>query len=207
MMFSLRMMGPYFRPFLWLVLIFEVLGSIYGYYWYKDQLSQTPWYLWLFTWDCPFYATLFSIWLFSYLRNSTLHKNNLFTAITWTGLIKYGIWTVIVVQDSYYWGSPVTIDSLGLQISHVVLFIQGLILLSKVQFKNIGIVTTWMLINDYMDYIVGTYPWMLQEQIRMAMWLAIALTVIQYGFMNQFQLKSWWKTNFSMNDCKNQKIS
>lgn len=204
MMFILRWMAPYSRSFLWLVFFFEVLGSIYGYYWYKDQLSKTPWYLWLFTWDCPFYATLFSIWLYSYLRNTALHKSNLFTAITWTGLIKYGIWTVIVVQDSYYWGSPVTIDSLGLQISHAILFIQGLILLSKVSFRNIGIVSSWMLINDYMDYIVGTYPWMLPEQIRIAMWLAIALTIIQYGLMNQFQIKSFWRNHIFRSDSTNQ---
>ncbi len=49
-----------------------------------------------------------------------------------------------VVQDSYYWGSQVTIDSLGLQISHAIMFIQGFIILSTVRFKNIAWITSWI---------------------------------------------------------------
>lgn len=166
------------RGMLWVILVFQILGSIYGYYWYKEQLIQTPWYYWLFTWDCPFYATLFSVWLLSYLRNTQLHRNSLFTTLTWTGLIKYGLWTVVIVQDSYFQGSAITMDSLGLQISHVILLIEGFILISTAQFRYILIAVCWLILNDVMDYIVGTYPWILPQQVYLAKWLAISMTVL-----------------------------
>lgn len=166
------------REVLWLILIFQLIGSIYGYYWYREQLSQTVWYNWLFTWDCPFYATLFSAWLLSYLRNYSLHRSSLFTTLTWTGLIKYGLWTVIIVQDSYFQGSPISIDSLGLQISHVILLIEGFILLKTTKFRYIMVAMCWLILNDYMDYVVGTYPWILPQQVYLAKWLAISLTVL-----------------------------
>lgn len=178
------------RPFLWYILVAEVLGSIYGYYWYKEQLSITPWYLWLFTWDCPFYATLFSFWLFSYLKNYRLHRSALFTAITFTGLIKYGLWTVVIVQDSYLLGSPVTLDRLGLQISHFIMLIQGFLLINTVRVRHIIIVWAWMLLNDFMDYFVGTYPWMREEQLHTAMWLALSFTALLTGWSFYLRFQS-----------------
>lgn len=118
------------QPFLWIVLVAEVLG-VYGYYWYKDQLKETPIYLWIFTWDCPFYASLFSVWLYSYLKDYRLHRNAIVYGNRLTGLIKYGLWTVLIVQDSYFLWSPITIDRLGLQIPHLFMSIQGFILVIR----------------------------------------------------------------------------
>lgn len=187
-------MKLYARPFLWIVLVAEITGSIYGYYWYIPQLRVTPWYLWLFTWDCPFYSTLFSLWLFSYLKNYRLHRNSLYTAITFTGLIKYGLWTVIIVQDSYLLGTPITVDLLGLQFSHFIMLIQGFILIKMVKLQHIFIVLSWMILNDFVDYYVGTYPWMRSEQLHTAMWLAISFTVILFGWMLSQKYKMMLQT-------------
>lgn len=34
----------YYKPFLLLLLFCNVLGALYGYYWYAEQLSSTTWY-------------------------------------------------------------------------------------------------------------------------------------------------------------------
>jgi uncharacterized membrane protein YpjA len=187
------------KLFLWAVLFAEAFGSIYGYYWYKEQLLATPWYWWLFTWDCPFYSSLFSIWLYSYLKKGRLHQNPLFTSITFTGLIKYGMWTVLIVQDSYFWGSPVTIDRLGLQVSHFIMLIQGFILLRSIKFRYIAAVFVWMILNDFMDYYMGTYPWIRDEQVRTAMWLALSSTIVLTGWLIATRCKELWRSRLGSN--------
>ena len=48
----------YNRIFLVILLISNFLGTIYGYYWYRGQLSVTKWYFYPFVPDSPT-ATLF----------------------------------------------------------------------------------------------------------------------------------------------------
>lgn len=53
-----------FQPFfLKGLLIINFLGSLYGYYWYYDQLLATPWPWWIFTPDSPLSTSLFTLTL------------------------------------------------------------------------------------------------------------------------------------------------
>ena len=42
---------------------FNAIGTIWGFFWYKDQLSQTPWYFWPLTPDCPLTSLCFLLFL------------------------------------------------------------------------------------------------------------------------------------------------
>jgi len=97
--------------------------------------------------------------------------------------MKYGLWTVITVQDSYFLGSAVTIDLLALQILHFIMFIQGFILVLSIRSREVVIVVGWMILNDFMDYYVGTHPWLRSDQIHTAMWLAVSFTILVGGWL------------------------
>ncbi|MEM2990128.1 MAG: DUF1405 domain-containing protein, partial [Halobacteria archaeon] len=62
-------------------------GTIFGFYYYHDQLMNTWPLLWIFIPDCPLYTFFFLIWYFSKL---THRENHLFSLLTATGLMKYG---------------------------------------------------------------------------------------------------------------------
>ena len=88
------------RYLLWLIAAINFFSSLYGYYWYHQQLAATPWYLWLFVPDCPLAATLMAVALGIYLL---ARRNTLFQFMTYTILLKYGFWTVFVF--ALYWGA------------------------------------------------------------------------------------------------------
>ncbi|MET0960494.1 MAG: DUF1405 domain-containing protein, partial [Psychrobacillus psychrotolerans] len=52
---------------MWLLFIVNLFGTIYGYYWYKGQLSQTETKFLLFVPDSPTASLFFTIALFAWL--------------------------------------------------------------------------------------------------------------------------------------------
>ncbi len=71
--------------------IVNVLGTIYGYYWYKSQLFETPDWLRIFVPDSPtaslFFCFVLLLWIFN-------KQNGLIEALAYVSLVKYGIWAV-----------------------------------------------------------------------------------------------------------------
>ncbi len=53
------------RPWWWVLFAINLAGTVYGMYWYWDQLAVTPVYLWLFTPDCPLASLYFTVTLAS----------------------------------------------------------------------------------------------------------------------------------------------
>ena len=81
------------RSFLGLLLIINIVGTAYGYYWYKTQLAETPTRFLLFVPDSPT-ASLF----FVFVLIAFLWKKNwrLMEALALVTLFKYGIWAVVM---------------------------------------------------------------------------------------------------------------
>ena len=80
--------------FCWSLFVINLLGSIYGFYWYKNQLLSTEWYWLIFVPDSPTASTFFTLVLGLYLMQRRLPILEAFAAIT---LFKYGIWAVVVI--------------------------------------------------------------------------------------------------------------
>ena len=76
------------RPLLWLILAVNFLPALYGFYWYKRQLQGTPWYLWLFTPDCPLAALMMAVALGLFLLWGK--RRTWYHTLTYTTLLKYG---------------------------------------------------------------------------------------------------------------------
>ena len=160
------------------LLVINVLGSIYGFYWYREQLAATPFCLWLFVPDSPLSSTLFSTALLFHLLGVT---KTLFQVLACTVSIKYGIWAVIMISNYWSSGSPVAPTETMLWLSHLGMALEGAVFLKTYSFGMYAVIITgaWILVNDLMDYTAGLHPYLFMNgQDTLAMVTALVLTVL-----------------------------
>ncbi|MGE5551755.1 MAG: DUF1405 domain-containing protein [Bacteroidota bacterium] len=165
------------RWLLWSILAVNLLASVYGYYWYAWQFAQTPFVLWLFTPDCPLAATMMAAALWIYLRSG--RRDTWFQFLTYTTLIKYGLWTAFVFV--YYWlngGKTFSLEYVMLFVSHLGMLAEGTVFLgSAPQTPRFWwLAAAYSAVFDYFDYFyplrlpgrqgLGTYPWLPNDAHR-----------------------------------------
>jgi uncharacterized membrane protein YpjA len=62
------------------------LVAVYGFWWYRVQLVNSPASLWFFAADCPVYGSLFALLLAVW--SARVHVPKLLLLVAYTGLIK-----------------------------------------------------------------------------------------------------------------------
>lgn len=144
------------RYMLALVIGTNIAGSLFGLYYYWDQLMITPWYYWIFVPDCPLY-TFFLIFMMIFLIMGK--RYNTFNVITTVGLAMYGTWTMIVLLyfNEVYFSPANALMSTGLFVSHGGMALESVLLIPYL--KKTGIITwfiagAWFLLQTFFDYFV-----------------------------------------------------
>lgn len=164
--------GRFIKP----LLAINFLGSIYGYIWYKGQLSETPAAVWLFVPDSPLATTFFALVMFLALYGIC---NNFLGALAFTACIKYGLWAVALITHYWYSGGEVRPEEAMLWLSHLGMALEGWIFLRFLRVTGgvaMGIVL-WMGINDFVDYAGGLHPYLFMPgQLGLAAASALGLT-------------------------------
>lgn len=147
----------YNKTFLWLLFIANFLGTIYGYYWYKEQLADTPWYFWPFVPDSPTATLFLAIVILLILFN---RHSGLIDALAFTTLIKYGVWAVIMNILYFIEIGYVTDIGLMLIFSHSLMAVQALLFVPHMHIKlrDFFITAIWIFHNDVIDYVYMQYP-------------------------------------------------
>jgi uncharacterized membrane protein YpjA len=145
------------RSILYLLLIVNFLGTVYGYYWYRFQLVDTPPKFLAFVPDSPTASLFFVFVLIAFI----LGKNWPFMeALAIVTLVKYGIWAV--VMNGLVLGISGELDgvSLMLMLSHGAMAVQGILYAPFYRFKMWHLVVTgiWTLHNDVIDYVFFMMP-------------------------------------------------
>ncbi len=170
--------NPFRSKFLIVLIIINLVGSVYGYYWYSGQLAITPVSLWLFTFDSPFSTTLFALALIGILIG---YENRLLQVIAYTGVIKFGIWASVIIID--YWvnggGSPTLIVAL-LLLSHLGMALEGWIFIRHLYVPpwNVIALALWFGAGDYLDYVKGIHPYFYYPgQFTTAAVTAVAMSI------------------------------
>lgn len=145
------------RGFLYLLLFINTAGTIYGYYWYKWQLVDTPSIFLPFVPDSPTASLFFVFVLIAFL----LGRNwPLIEALAIVTLVKYGIWAVVMNLLVFQVTGRVDPVSLMLIFSHGAMAIQGILYAPFYRFKTWHLVATgiWTLHNDVIDYVFFMLP-------------------------------------------------
>lgn len=195
----MRWMYPFLanRSILFLLLIVNIAGTVYGYIWYGSQLSITPAVFLPFVPDSPTASLFFVFVLIAFL----LRKNwPLIESLAIVTLFKYGIWAVVmnilvfIVQGQLDWTGFMLI------FSHFAMAVQGVLYAPFYRIKPRHIILTaiWTLHNDVIDYVFFMLPsyHMLDRYIPQigyfTFWLSILSVGIAYYFCirpNRFKLE------------------
>ncbi|HFE5449394.1 TPA: DUF1405 domain-containing protein [Staphylococcus aureus] len=148
----------YQRSWLMMLLICNILGMIYGYIWYGEQLSHTPWQFKIFVPDSPT-AILFLVISISLIL--IRKQNSIIDALAFVTLFKYGIWAVIMNILFIIEQGDITVNALVLMFSHSIMAVQAIYFYPRFKRSMIGIsvAMTWVFLNDYIDYFHLQFPY------------------------------------------------
>ncbi|HFG2424823.1 TPA: DUF1405 domain-containing protein [Staphylococcus aureus] len=148
----------YQRSWLMMLLICNILGMIYGYIWYGEQLSHTPWQFKIFVPDSPT-AILFLVISISLIL--IRKQNSIIDTLAFVTLFKYGIWAVIMNILFIIEQGDITVNGLVLMFSHSIMAVQAIYFYPRFKRSMIGIsvAMTWVFLNDYIDYFHLQFPY------------------------------------------------
>ncbi len=163
-----------------IVLVSCIIGTLFGFYYYLGQFEITPFYLWFFVPDSPFFTLMYVIILLFY---SFGMRSNTFDVFTFIGLNKVGIWTIFVLLWNYnYYFSPDTRDfRFVILLLHVGMMLVALTLLKEMEKLKLGgylLIFGFFVVSDFFDYFIGTHPLIPEHSINVVMWVTFALTII-----------------------------
>jgi uncharacterized membrane protein YpjA len=152
-------MGRFFFNYKIMVMLFivNVVGTLYGYYWYIPQLKETPVYFLLFVPDSPTASLFFSIFLFAYLTGK---KYPIVEALAFLSLLKYGVWAIIMNVMTLIVNGTLDITGYMLMFSHGAMAVQAFIYspLYNIKLSHLFIASVILLHNEIIDYVYGMMP-------------------------------------------------
>ncbi|WP_053219412.1 lipoprotein heptaprenylglyceryl N-acetyltransferase LhaT [Virgibacillus senegalensis] len=145
------------KQFLWVLLVVNVLGTIYGYYWYRGQLAVTPSIFLPFVPDSPTASLFFCLFLIFFLVGKQVPYIEALAIIT---LFKYGVWAVVMNLLTLYMTGELAWQGYMLMASHGAMAIQGLLYAPfyKIRLRHIIVAAVWTLHNDIIDYVFEMMP-------------------------------------------------
>ncbi|WP_163581999.1 DUF1405 domain-containing protein [Gracilibacillus saliphilus] len=145
---------PYFIALLFIV---NLLGTIYGYFWYGNQLSDTPVQFLAFVPDSPTASLFFTLFLLFLLIGKHVP---IIEALAFTSLVKYGTWAVVMNLLTLYISGDLSWQGYMLIASHGAMAIQAFLYapLYKIKLGHLAIAAIWLLHNELIDYVYGMMP-------------------------------------------------
>lgn len=167
------------RWVLWSLFVINLLGTIYGYYWYRYQMASTPLELLPFVPDSPTASLFFTLVLFLLLHHARSSFVAAFAAVT---SIKYGIWAVAAIVWGASLGDTLNLQHFMLIASHLGMAVEAILFYRfyRIQWHHLAIVGLWAVLNDYVDYTFDVHPWTAAEldpYITQLGWFTFALSV------------------------------
>ena len=173
------------RAFLSLLLIVNLFGTIYGYYWYKGQLAVTDPIYYIFVPDSPTASLFFCFAIIGWLLGKNYRLMEVLALIT---LIKYGLWAVVMNLLTLVETGELGAAGWMLVASHFLMAVQAVLYLPKYRFKmwHVMVAAIWTLHNDVIDYLFGQMPFYRvineypSEIGYFTFWLSIACIVLAF---------------------------
>lgn len=175
------------RSMLWLLLIINIGGTAYGYYWYKTQLAETPIIFLPFVPDSPTASLFFVFVLIAFL----LGKNwRIMEALAVVTLFKYGIWAVVMNWLVFIVTGELDWIGYMLMASHLAMAVQGLLYAPFYRFTSVHLIIAGIIAlhNEIIDYVFKMMPQYHQLDLYMneigyfTFWLSLLSIGVAYYF-------------------------
>lgn len=177
-----------------LMLVFYVPGTVYGFFWYGNQLVDTwnGYSHWLlpFVPDSPMSSLFFTIaliwlWVKPKPTASPVARavRSFIEAMGVVTSIKYGVWACSIIFAAFAQGDYIYWQDWMLVASHGAMAICALLYARFYHFGPIALAfaAAWTFLNDALDYGVGIYPYLpfvLKDDLTGIAWFTFMLTAI-----------------------------
>ncbi|MTI85816.1 MAG: DUF1405 domain-containing protein [Firmicutes bacterium] len=169
--------NPWQPKYMWPLIIINIVGSALGYWWYRGQLMQNPWHLWILISDSPLSTTVFAIAL---LLACVWRRIPFLTAVGLATTFKYGLWALVVLTHYWFVTHDVGLVEIGLWLGHLGMVLEAFIFMRNAQVTCLAVmgVLAWMGLNDFVDYVFDLHPYLfLPSQFSLGMGAAVLITV------------------------------
>jgi|TARA_B100000959_G_C14957013_1_gene614166 uncharacterized membrane protein YpjA len=148
-----------YRILLILVLIANIFGVGFGFYYYQGLLANAPIWALPFIPDSPISTLFFSLAILLILIN---RKSDIVTSLASVYVMKYGIWTMFVIlYYPYHFLTPQLANYYWLMfILHFGMVIEPILILHTMKRKKMILLVpiVWLLLNDLIDYGLNMNP-------------------------------------------------
>ena len=169
---------PHNRPATRLLVVVNAVGSVWGFWWYHDQLAATPGWKWPVVPDSPTASTLFTLAVVLQLAGRRLPA---LEAWAYLVMIKYGLWTVVVLGGYALQTGVLGAEAALLIASHAGMAVEALIYqrVYPGSLRGLAAAAVWSGFNDAVDYLAGLHPTLPGPEVRsLAAAAAPLLTVL-----------------------------
>lgn len=163
-------------PVLMLLFWINLLGTLYGYVWYWEQLvwtaAEKPPVLLPFVPDSPTASLFFTLSLLFLLadRHDAWQRRLAplsgirawIDALAVITLFKYGVWAVVINFADGWQGGGIDAVQWMLIASHAGMAVEAVIYAGRLTYGKIALLlaAAWTLVNDAFDYGLGIHPWL-----------------------------------------------
>ncbi|MHB1630558.1 MAG: DUF1405 domain-containing protein [Bacilli bacterium] len=183
------------RKVLYIIYTLNIVGTLFGFAWYKGQLARTLWYFRPFVPDCPLSSLWFAIALSGFLwppRRSLARRMLPFmaaVAVTW--LSKYGLWGIFVLLWELARQQALPFEAWALLASHLGMVVEavlltGIVPLLRFSRGHLAAAGATLLLNDYVDYVYGVFPYL--PTIDMLPFITVFTPLLSLAV-----LAAWWR--------------
>ncbi len=164
-----------------MIILINIGGTFFGYYYYQWQLAGAPLYLWIFIPDCPLFTTML-------LASLALHKrwrSSEFNFLVFIGLIKYGGWTMFALTlyyDVSFGAQPEY--TCALFALHCAMAVEAVLLYNRIAPVRLSYafgILGFMLASDFSDYVLGTHPWTPNQSLDILAAFTTTMSVIVWA--------------------------
>lgn len=171
------------KTFLWfrknrtaalLILLTNLGGVAFGFYYYAGQFAETPLHLWLWVADSPFAVGLMAAVLVMDRRGK---KSPLLETLAFIGLVKVGLWTAFVLKfhaDSFYAPDRAMLSE-ALYWLHLGMVAEAFLL--RPSLRALPWALGWYLLDVALDYGLGVYPRIPSQNLEFVRSVTVALTL------------------------------
>ncbi|MFC5136503.1 MULTISPECIES: DUF1405 domain-containing protein [Haloferacaceae] len=179
--------------FVWVIVAINLLGTAFGFWYYRFQFARVPVEMWPFVPDSPGATLLIALAFASWAVG---RSSDTLAALAFFGNVKLGLWTPYVLVVFY----PEFLANAGpalyafLFVSHLGMVLQAFVLHRMTDFpvRAVGIATAWYTVDLLMDYFVPVIggvthtslpyrdglPWFTTTVLQVAAAGAVVLTVV-----------------------------
>lgn len=142
------------------VIAVNLAGTVFGFYYYLDQLSAArPWF-WIFVADSPVATLLMASSLITRLKD---YSSAVLDGLAFLGNFKYGLWTSFILV--FYFETFYTTNSTAMYAfllsSHLLMAAQAFLVVDYAEIPVAGLAAagSWFLLNDFLDYFLDMHTW------------------------------------------------